>query len=200
MEAQKKNNTVEKRHFPVIEMRADMESRKIVGYAAMYDTYSEEMWGFREKIAPGAFDDVLGDDVRALFNHDPNYVLARTKSGTLRLSTDDRGLKYEFEAPNTQAGNDLLEMVSRGDVDQSSFAFSVQEESWEELPDGNYERTIVKAKRLYDVSPVTYPAYPDTSVAKRSLEQFKQGKEDKKDQDAPVRWRNSIWRTRVNSL
>ena len=157
------------------EMRMDggEESRKVVGYAAVYDSDSEEMWGFRERIAPGAFENALGDDVRALFNHDANMLLARTKSGTLKLSSDEKGLKYEFEAPKTTAGNDLLEMLKRGDVSQSSFAFTVDEERWDEKTGQKPLRTIVKVKRLYDVSPVTYPAYPDTTVAARSLEQFR---------------------------
>ena len=137
MEQRKKNNNnIERRNFATIELRAEPESRKVTGYAAVFDSYSEEMWGFREKIARGAFDNVLNDDVRALFNHDPNFVLARSKSGTLRMSIDERGLKYEFEAPNTQAGNDLLESIRRGDVDQSSFAFSVDTEEWRDTDGG----------------------------------------------------------------
>lgn len=156
------------------EIRAEAEeSRKVVGYAAVYNSDSEEMWGFKERIAPGAFDSALSDDVRALFNHDPNLLLARTGSGTLTLSADSRGLRYEFEAPDTSAGNDLLVMLKRGDVSQSSFAFTVDEETWTEKAGEMPIRTIVKVKRLYDVSPVTYPAYPDTTVAARNLEQFR---------------------------
>ncbi|MBK6903987.1 MAG: HK97 family phage prohead protease [Saprospirales bacterium] len=154
-------------------MEGDEESRKVVGYAAVYNSDSEEMWGFKERIAPGAFEAALGDDVRALFNHDANMLLARTKSGTLKLSSDKTGLKYEFEAPKTTAGNDLLEMLKRGDVSQSSFAFTVEEQSWSEKDGEMPIRTIVKVKRLYDVSPVTYPAYPDTTAAKRSLDEFR---------------------------
>lgn len=154
-------------------MEGDEESRKVVGYAAVYNSDSEEMWGFKERIAPGAFDAALGDDVRALFNHDANMLLARTKSGTLKLSSDERGLKYEFEAPKTTAGNDLLEMLKRGDVSQSSFAFTVDEERWDEKTGQKPIRTIMKVKRLYDVSPVTYPAYPDTTAATRSLDEFR---------------------------
>jgi len=176
------------------EMRMEGEdSRKVVGYAAVYDKDSEIMWGFRERIAPGAFDDVLQDDVRALFNHDTNMLLARTTSGTLRLSVDDNGLRYEFDAPNTTAGNDLLEMLRRGDVSQSSFGFTVDEEMWEEKAGDIPVRTIKKVKRLYDVSPVTYPAYPDTTVAKRSLEQFREERKEEKPKQKNFR-RRTYWR------
>lgn len=161
-------------------------SRKVRGYAAVFGKESENLGGqkyqFREIIEPGAFDDVLMDDVRALVNHDPNMILARSKAGngSLTIGTDDTGLFYEFEAPDTRAGNDLLESIRRGDIDQSSFSFSVDDEgqAWEEKQDGDgpvmMTRTIKRVSRLYDVSPVTYPAYPDATVAIRSLEQFRQ--------------------------
>lgn len=161
-------------------------SRKVRGYAAVFGKESKNLGGqkyqFREIIEPGAFDDVLMDDVRALVNHDPNMILARSKAGngSLTIGTDDTGLFYEFEAPDTRAGNDLLESIRRGDIDQSSFSFSVDDEgqAWEEKQDGDgpvmMTRTIKRVSRLYDVSPVTYPAYPDATVAIRSLEQFRQ--------------------------
>lgn len=164
-----------------IRMEGEGESRKVVGYAAVFNSDSEEMWGFRERIAPGAFDSALDvSDVRALLNHDPNMLLARTASGTLSLSADQRGLYYEFDAPDTTVGNDLLVMLKRGDISQSSFAFTVEEEEWTEKKGEIPIRTIIRVKRLYDVSPVTYPAYPDTTAAKRSLEQWrKEHKEPK---------------------
>lgn len=161
-------------------------SRKVRGYAAVFGKESENLGGqkyqFREIIEQGAFDDVLMDDVRALVNHDPNMILARSKAGngSLTIGTDDTGLFYEFEAPDTRAGNDLLESIRRGDIDQSSFSFSVNDEgqAWEKKQDGDgpvmMTRTIKRVSRLYDVSPVTYPAYPDATVAIRSLEQFRQ--------------------------
>jgi len=161
-----------------IEVRADEESRTITGYAALFNTLSDPLGGFREKIAPGAFDNVLKDDVRALVNHDSNLILARSPK-TLKLSIDERGLKYEFEAPKTSAGNDILESVKRGDINQSSFAFSVNEDEWKEDDEQRVIREIKSFKRLYDVSPVTFPAYPDTTVAKRSLDAFNESKEDK---------------------
>lgn len=138
------------------------------GYAAKYNVLSEMMWDFQEAIAPGAFDNVMGDDVRALFNHDPNHILGRTLSGTLRLSLDDVGLVYEVDLPNTEMAETVSCAVERGDVTQSSFAFIVNEATWTEREDGTWLRTITNLKRLYDVSPVTYPAYPDATVGMRS--------------------------------
>lgn len=158
-----------------IRLKGEAEnSRKVVGYAAMFDKDSENLGGFIERIAPNAFDDALDvSDVRALFNHDDNYVLARTSSGTLNLVVDNNGLRYEFEAPKTTYGDNLLEMLRRGDISQSSFGFTIQEDEWEKRADGVALRTIKKVKRLYDVSPVTYPAYPDTTVAVRKLDGMK---------------------------
>jgi len=155
----------------------------IRGYAAKFNTESEnlgtEEYQFRETIAPGAFDERLLDDVRALFNHDSNLILARSKDGegTLKLSLDDVGLRYEFEAPDTQAGRDLVENIRLGNVDQSSFSFTVQKDGqeWEEKQEGDgpriIKRTITKIARLFDVAPVTYPAYPDATVALRSMQE-----------------------------
>lgn len=156
-----------------IEERGENASPLIRGHAAIFDTLSENLGGFREKIAPGAFDGVLQDDVRALFNHDGNIVLGRTKAGTLRLSVDSEGLNYEIDPPDTQAARDLIVSMKRGDISESSFAFTVENDSWDEDEDGRLVRTINKVKRLYDVSPVTYPAYQDTDVAARSLQEWK---------------------------
>jgi HK97 family phage prohead protease len=161
------------------------EPNTVRGYAAVFNKLSNDLggpsYGFHELIQPGAFDYVLKDDVRALFNHDPNFILARSRdgAGTLKIGTDDTGLWYEFEPAQTNAGRDLLVSIKRGDVDQSSFAFTVgmDGEKWtEETKDGKpfALRTITKVARLYDVSPVTYPAYPDASVAVRSLEKFRE--------------------------
>lgn len=169
---------LEKRVF-TIEMRAAAEGeagderRTVSGYAAVFNSPSEDM-GFIEYIEPGAFREAIPkSDVRALFNHDPNLILARTASGTLKIAEDDKGLRYEFQIPATTFGNDFRVMLDRGDVSQSSFSFTVKDQSWEEKkrPDGSfqYTRRIKKVERLYDVSPVTYPAYPDTDVALRSL-------------------------------
>tara|TARA_R110001583_G_scaffold135046_4_gene286816 strand:- start:1938 stop:2537 length:600 start_codon:yes stop_codon:yes gene_type:complete len=158
-----------------IEQRAEGDNKvpMIVGYAAVFDSLSENLGGFREQIAVGAFDAVLADDVRCAFNHDPSMILGRTTSGTLRISVDGTGLRYECDPPDTQVARDLMISLERKDVDQSSFRFMVDEDSWDEDDDGRVVRTIKKFKRLIDVSPVTYPAYPDTSVAQRSLGQWR---------------------------
>lgn len=148
---------------------------EVIGHAAVFNDLSEDLGVFDpwyERIAPGAFRDVLKrkPDVRALFNHDPNLVLARTKNGTLHLAEDSDGLQYRAEVPaGLSYGEDLRILLDRGDVDQSSFAFRVGESRWdeEENPDdvdGDpvLIRTITKFSDLFDVSPVTYPAYPTT--------------------------------------
>lgn len=167
-----------------VELRASSEEapEKITGYAALFNSRSENLGGaeypFYEIIAPGAFDDVLKDDVRALFNHDSNLILARSRGGkgTLKLFVDERGLGYEFEPGDTTAGRDLAASIKRGDVDQSSFGFRIAEEDGEKWveEDGIVTRTIKKVAQLLDVSPVTYPAYPDTAVAVRSLQEFRE--------------------------
>jgi HK97 family phage prohead protease len=149
----------------------DDGTQTVVGYASVFNTLSENLGGFREQIAPEAFNNVMGDDVRALFNHDPNYVLGRTKSGTLSLGVDTTGLRYEFTPPDTTFARDLTESLKRGDIDQSSFAFMVEADEWDESGDTPI-RTITKVSRLLDVSPVTYPAYPDASVGLRSLDAY----------------------------
>lgn len=162
------NGNVERRFFYTeIEFRADDAEPVISGYAAVFHAMSEDLGGFREVVLPGAFDEALkASDIRVLFNHDPSQIVARTKNGTLSVWEDDKGLRYEF-TPNmkTQAGRDLVELVKRGDVDQSSFAFSMDGgiEEWDDSGDVPVRR-IVKVGRLYDVSPVTYPAYPATEV------------------------------------
>lgn len=158
----------ERRYIPT-EIRAKEDSRYIEGYAVVFNKDSENLGGFIERVDPSALDDVLNDDTVALLNHDQNFVLARNGI-TLKLSKDKTGIKYGFDAPNTTAGNDLLENVRLGNISKSSFAFTVEKDSWEVKDDGPDVRTILKVKRLYDVSPVTYPAYPDTTVAARSHE------------------------------
>lgn len=170
----------ERRFFeaPVtIEMREAGDADKpsvIEGYAFKFNRTTTIADFFREEILPGSADDVLQDDVRCLFNHNPNFVLARSNNGegTLKLSLDEVGLKYRYETPNVSYAKDLEESIRLGNVSQSSFAFGIDEQRWVEREGELPLRQIVKFKRLYDVSPVTYPAYQDTSVAKRSLEAF----------------------------
>lgn len=156
----------------VIELRTSTDGKKKgYGYAAKFNSLSEDFGGFKERIATGFFDSVLSNDVRALFNHDPNLILGRSSNKTLRLGVDSTGLWYEYDDPNTSYSNDLQLSMARGDVDQSSFAFAVQEDRWDKI-DNVWTRTLLKASSLYDVSPVTYPAYPDTQASARSLEQI----------------------------
>ncbi len=169
---QKTGTTTERRYFtcPDIEVRAtenDSEPAVLVGYAALFGELSEDLGGFQERIAPGAFSKSLGGDVRALFNHDPNLIIGRTRSGTLKLSEDQRGLRAEITLPNTSAARDLLESVRVGNVDQMSFGFRTISDNWEDH-EGKIVRTLLEVN-LFDVSPVTFPAYPQTEIAKRSL-------------------------------
>lgn len=143
------------------------EDRKVDGYAIVFNSLSEDLGGFREQIVPEAVGDVIErSDIFALFNHDEDKVMARSKygKGSLSLTQDEMGLKYIFDAPKTDLGDTLLEYIRRGDVDSSSFAFTVAEDKWEKQPDGMYIRTILKFDRLFDVSPVFTPAYAATSV------------------------------------
>jgi HK97 family phage prohead protease len=164
-----------------IEVRfAEGEARTgttIRGYAARFNSPSSPIGGrFIERIAPGAFDDVLADDVRALINHDPSLILGRSIAGTLRLSVDGQGLAYEVDLPDTAYARDLATSIGRGDINQSSFGFSLEldGEEWSRGDNGMKVRTITKVKRLYDVSPVTYPAYPEATVGLRSLQRFEE--------------------------
>jgi len=162
-----------------LELRQEGEDNIVVGYGSVFNTLSNELGGFREIIAEGAFEGRLNDDVRFLINHE-GLPLARTTNGTLRLSTDERGLKYEAKVANTSIGRDLVELMRNGTINQSSFAFVVEDDSWE-VRDGMNVRTINKVSRLYDVSAVTYPAYESASasVALRSMEAWKQQEEEK---------------------
>lgn len=177
----------QERRFYKAEVRAapggdDDAPTRISGFAAVFNQRSENLGGFYEVIKPGAFDDVMQQDVRGLFNHDPNFVLGRSASGTLSLTLDDIGLHYDIDAPNTQTVRDLvLTPMKRGDIDQSSFTFIVARnggDHWYEDDEGLIVREIRKFARMIDVGPVSIPAYPDTSSqVSRSLESFKQSLE-----------------------
>lgn len=153
------------------------EGRTIRGYAIVWDVPSRVLWDwdgeFIEYIERGAVDEALlaQSDVKALYNHDRNMLLARSANGegTLRLSIDDHGLRFEFDAPETTAGNDVLELVRRGDLKGCSFAFTAQREDTEYSQENEERvRRIKKISGLYDVSVVVEPAYTQTSVDARS--------------------------------
>ena len=155
-----------------MEMRVDKpetgEPPRIVGYAAIFESLSQDLGGFVEKIRRGAFAKSLdsGADVRALFNHDSNLILGRTTAGTLKVREDVQGLAIEIIPPDTSYARDLLVSLERGDVSQMSFAFRTKVEEWDTTKEPVL-RTLVEVE-LFDVSPVTYPAYTQTSVSVRS--------------------------------
>lgn len=156
----------ETRYFPT-ELRVDSEGR-VEGYAAVFDQFSQILGWFREKIRKGAFAKTLREaDVRALFNHDPNYVLGRNRADTLEMFEDDHGLHFRATPPDTQWANDLRQSIERGDIDQGSFGFDTVRDEWNYEVEPN-ERELIEV-RLWDVSVVTFPAYPQTSVSARSL-------------------------------
>lgn len=152
-----------------IEVRAaDTGGRTIAGYAAIFNSVAEIGSYFREQIAPGAFTKAIKGDVRALFDHDSSQVLGRSAAGTLRLSEDDKGLAVEIDLPDTQIARDLTASMERGDIDGMSFGFMVTRQEWDETQDPPL-RTI-KEVELREVSVVTFPAYEDTEIALRSLQ------------------------------
>jgi HK97 family phage prohead protease len=168
---------------PKIEERAD-KPPKISGYAAVYyDGSSGSEYplfpGAVERIMPGAFERCLSQDVRGLFNHDPNYPLGRSGAGTLRLSVDSRGLKYEIDPPDSEIGRSVTEALRRGDVSGSSFSFTLEggQAKWRDMPDGSEVREIRQIGMLFDVGPVTFPAYEGTSSFARSADSEQARKE-----------------------
>ena len=155
---------------------ADDDSRRVEGYALVFNSLSRDLGGVVEEIDPSALDGVLDvSDVKCLINHDAGRgALARCRGAkvpqaeagnSMELEVDDIGLRYAFDAPHTSLGDELLEGLRRGDINQSSFAFTVAEDKWERLDGGMAKRTILKFDRLFDVSPVYDPAYEATSVA-----------------------------------
>lgn len=158
-----------------IRAKQDAEKPTIEGYAAVFNVeteiYSWSGYSFRELIKPGAFKRTLaeGADVRCLFNHDSDKVLGRSTAKTLELKEDEKGLYFQCELPDTQLARDLHALIKRGDVNECSFGFYVVEQEWKEKKDGDVTietRTLIDVD-LIDVSPVTFPAYPQTSVTSR---------------------------------
>ena len=194
--------TLERRTFSLdavsIERRnGERKNPVLVGHAAVFNQLSEDLGGFREQVAPGAFAEAIEkDDVRALWNHDSNILLGRNLSRTLRLVEDVRGLAIEIDLPETQLVNDMVvSPIERGDVTQMSFGFSVRPDgqNWAEDDDGRTIRTLTRL-RLYDVSPVTFPAYPQTDIAVRELCAWQAAHETK-----PI-WRVPLLRRRLELI
>jgi HK97 family phage prohead protease len=163
-----------------IERRASPElhtfGNMLDGYAAVFDVRSADLGGFYETVRPGAFRRCLLDkpDVLALWNHNVEGVLGRTKSGTLRLREDRRGLNFQLDVAKTAIGRDVLEMVGRGDVSGASFAFRVREERWSKV-DGENLRELIDLD-LHDIAITPQPAYVDATVARRHLEGHRAGR------------------------
>lgn len=159
--------------FPIT-VTGEEDKRGVEGYALLFDTPSDGL-SFTEIIERNALDGVIAkSNVFALLNHDSERgILARSKNGegTLALTVDDKGLKYRFEAPHTALGDELLEYLRRGEISESSFAFTVAKETWDYRDDGSWKRTIHQIDRLFDVSPVFDAAYSATSVCLRGKEQ-----------------------------
>lgn len=160
---------------------ADSESRMVEGYALLFETPSDGL-NFEETISREALEGVISrSDVFALLNHSKERgILARSINGegSLTLEMDEKGLMYRFDAPNTALGNELLENLRRGEINQSSFAFDVEADKWERKEDGTWKRTINQIGHLYDVSPVYNAAYSQTSVYMRGKEEAEKALEE----------------------
>lgn len=173
---QRSTMLAEERRFYTTEFEARNVGNefRIAGHAAVFERHSQDLGGFVERVAPGAFAKTIREaDVRALFNHDPNMILGRSRGGmgTLRLAEDRQGLSYEVSLDRRQSyANDLAIAIERGDVTQSSFGFRTISDSWSRTDSGYPLRTLTEVSlNNGDVSPVTYPAYLDADVAARAL-------------------------------
>ncbi|MGI6134025.1 MAG: HK97 family phage prohead protease [Christensenellales bacterium] len=183
----------EERCADVTELRVQPKDENgqsvIEGHAAIFDSLSQDlgfMFPFKERINKGAFKTSLEkDDIRALWNHDANYVLGRNKAGTLELTETNKGLRVRIHPPDTQWARDLTESIRRGDVSQMSFGFVVEKETWS--VEGKEDIRTLEQVKLYDVSPVTFPAYLDTDVGVRSaMERYNKYKQEKTKRQAEL--------------
>lgn len=172
-----KDSKKEIRMLPMKELRisdADGGGSVIEGHAAVFDSWSEMLGGifpFKEIVRKGSFNESIGkDDIRALFNHDPNYVLGRNRAGTLELVEDEIGLRVRITPPDTGWAKDVQTSIRRGDITQMSIGFIVEDDKWS-TEDGMDVREIRKVK-LFDVSPVTFPAYTATDVGVRAMQEY----------------------------
>ncbi len=185
---------IERRSWNTVELRAEPPEGGglpvIVGRAAVFNALSEDLGGFRERIAPGAFAATIAEnDIRALINHRSDHVLGRNRAGTLTLAEDEEGLSVRITPPETSYARDLATSISRGDISGMSFGFRTLTDEWN-VEEGEPVRTL-KAVRLFDVSAVTFPAYPQTEVALRALTAFRETLKP------PVPWRRNLARRRL---
>jgi len=184
METKNTAAELERRHVNSVEVRlapqageAESSQRTIEGYAALFNVETD-LGGLYERIARGAFTESLASgDVRALYNHDNNLVLGRTKSGTLTLVEDEKGLRFSCKLPDTSYARDLSDLLKRGDIDGCSFGFTIEDEDFETREDGSYLRELRKVNLIEVTLGCTFPAYPTTSISLRSLEQWKESRE-----------------------
>jgi hypothetical protein len=163
---------LERRIFHAEVRVVDQEGPKIIGYSAVFNQLSVDLGGFREKINPGTFaQTIMEDDIRALFNHDENYVIGRNTNGTLTLSEDEHGLSSIIIPEDTYIDQYLIKKIKRGDIDGMSFGFTVPEggDEWDMSDPQNPIRILLRVK-LWDVSPVAFPAYPQTEVGVRTAQ------------------------------
>jgi HK97 family phage prohead protease len=165
----------------------DGSLRKIVGYAAVFDKPSEDL-GFIEYVRKGAFKKAIStSDARALFNHDTDTLpLGRQSAGTLILKEDDKGLYYEILPPDTQGARDLMTSIDRNDVKESSYGFTVAIDEWDFTDPDNIKRTIIEVAEIFDISPVIFAAFNDTTVALRKMEEERQNIIPSNDVTEPV--------------
>lgn len=162
----------------IIEFRAAPEGSSspgtLVGYSAVFEKYSADLGYFREKIAPGAFAKALKScDIRALLNHEPDNLLGRMSAGTLRLTEDEIGLRAEIDLPNTTCGKDCAESIRLRNIQGQSFSFTVAVDQWDWSGEVAL-RTIMEFDQVFDVGPVAFPAYEETSIAVRSFTSAKE--------------------------
>jgi len=173
------NKTADKREIrtiPLTELRVGAEGERqiIEGHASVFDSWSETLSGifpFKEKVRRGAFSkSIQKDDIRALFNHSPDYVLGRNKANTLELEEDEKGLLVRIFPPETQWAKDLQVSISRGDISQMSIGFTVIKDEWSS--EGKTDTRELIEVKLYDVSPVTFPAYTETDVGVKAMRDY----------------------------
>ena len=187
------------------EIRADKDpdTRKMVGHAAVFGEPTEIGGWFREQIEPGAFKtSIKKDDIRALFNHNPDFVLGRNTAKTLTLKEDKTGLKVEIDPPDTQLARDLAVSIDRGDISQMSFAFRVTRQEWVAgETEKDMDTRIIKEAQLFDVSPVTFPAYEGTDIAMRARDEWRKEKRgEDTESDPPAIERNDVHLKRMELL